>query len=179
MNRWIDKDVVHMYKAKLLSYKKDNFSICSNMYGLGGYYIKWKKSEIDRKVLFDITYRDDYFNVPSNTYLIISFPFYYEFCRKQEFEYLLYYSFLAIVLSCETLLWFVNMLNTKDILDRKAQHQLCYWKLLKKQRRQQLSLVKNSWPNNFENICQMSLIKLQHFNWRLVYLNLNHFRWYK
>ena len=93
--------------------KKDNFAICNNMYELGGYYIKWNKSEIDRQVLFAITYRDDYFNVPSNTYLIISFPFYFEFCRKQEFEYLLYYSFLAIVLSCETLLWFVTMLNTK------------------------------------------------------------------
>ena len=36
--------------------KNENFAICSNMDGLGGYYAKWNKSDGEGQMLYDITY---------------------------------------------------------------------------------------------------------------------------
>lgn len=138
--------------------KKDNFAIC-NMYGLGGYYSKWNKSEMERQVLFDITYTDDYFNVSSNKYLIISLSFYFEFYRKQEFE--------SVRCTIAFLLLYLVVKHSFDLLicqtlrhfRQKSTVSVMLLKTIKK-RRQQLSLLKNSWPNNFESICQMPRIKL-------------------
>ena len=47
---WIKKKYYSAIK------KNKNFAIHSNMDGLGGYYIKWNKSNRERKVLNDITY---------------------------------------------------------------------------------------------------------------------------
>ena len=33
------------------------FAICSNMGGFGGYYVKWNKSDGERQILYDITYK--------------------------------------------------------------------------------------------------------------------------
>ena len=38
------------------SHKKENLAICSNMYGLGGYYAKQNKSDRERQILYDFTY---------------------------------------------------------------------------------------------------------------------------
>ena len=40
----------------LLSHKKElNFSICSNIDGLGGHYAKWNESDRERQILYNIT----------------------------------------------------------------------------------------------------------------------------
>ena len=143
--------------------KKDNFAICNNMYGLGGYYCKWNKSEIERQVLFDITYTD-YFSVSSNKYLIISLAYYFEFYRKQEFE--------SVCCTIASLLLYLVVKNSFDLLicqtlrhfRQKSTAPVMLLKTIKKQRRLQWSLLKNSWPNNFESICQIPLIKLKHFH---------------
>ena len=45
------------YNGILLSYKKEwNFVICSNMDGLGEYYLKWNKSDKERQILYHITH---------------------------------------------------------------------------------------------------------------------------
>ena len=51
-DEWI-KYMLYIYRhtrcGNLLSHKREwNFSICSNMNGLGGYYDNWNKSEKDR-----------------------------------------------------------------------------------------------------------------------------------
>ena len=58
INRWMDKDdVVYIYNGILLIHDKDwNFAICNNMDRLGGYYVKWNKSNRVRQILYDITY---------------------------------------------------------------------------------------------------------------------------
>ena len=57
INRWMDKDVVHIYNEILLSHKKEqNNAICSNMDGPRGYRTKWSKSERERQIPYDITY---------------------------------------------------------------------------------------------------------------------------
>ena len=57
INRWMDKDVVHIYNEILLSYKKEwNNTICSNTEGSRDYHIKWSKSYKGRQISSDITY---------------------------------------------------------------------------------------------------------------------------
>ena len=58
INSWMDKeDVVYIYNRILLSHKKEwNFATCNNMDGSGVYYAKWKKSDRERQILYDITY---------------------------------------------------------------------------------------------------------------------------
>ena len=48
--------MVYIYNGILLSHKKWKFSICSNMDGLGGHYVKWYKWDRERQILGDITY---------------------------------------------------------------------------------------------------------------------------
>ena len=49
--------MVYMHSGILLSHNKElNFAICNNMDGLGGYYAKWNKSDIETQILYDITY---------------------------------------------------------------------------------------------------------------------------
>ena len=54
------EDVVHiyiyMYTGMLLSHKKWNNAICSNMDGPRDYHIKWSKSERERQISYNITY---------------------------------------------------------------------------------------------------------------------------
>ena len=40
LNRWMDKDVVYIHNAVLLSHIKNEISICYNMDGPRGYYAK-------------------------------------------------------------------------------------------------------------------------------------------
>ena len=58
INRWMDKeDVVHIYDRILLShYKEWNNAICSNMDGHGDYHTKWRKSDRERQISYDIAY---------------------------------------------------------------------------------------------------------------------------
>ena len=57
IDRWVDKDVVHMCSGILLSYKKEcNNAISSNMDGPRDYYTKWSKSERESQISYDITY---------------------------------------------------------------------------------------------------------------------------
>ena len=52
INRWMDKDVVHIYNGILLGHEKEqNFAICNNMDGFGGHYAKWNKSHRERQIL--------------------------------------------------------------------------------------------------------------------------------
>ena len=52
INRWMDKDVVHIYNGILLRHEKEqNFAICNNMDGFGGHYAKWSKSHRERQIL--------------------------------------------------------------------------------------------------------------------------------
>ena len=48
MNRWVDKEDVHIYNGILLSHKKENVAICSNMNGPRAYHTKQSKSERDK-----------------------------------------------------------------------------------------------------------------------------------
>ena len=52
MNRWMDKDVVHIYNGILFSHKKEwNNAICSNMDGPRDYYTKWSQTEKDKYMI--------------------------------------------------------------------------------------------------------------------------------
>ena len=56
-DRWMDKDVVHIYNGILLGHKKEqNNAICSNMDGPRDYYTKWSKSDRERQISYDIAY---------------------------------------------------------------------------------------------------------------------------
>ena len=49
--------MVHTYNGILLSHKKEwNNAICSNMDGTRDYHTKWRKSERERQIPYDITY---------------------------------------------------------------------------------------------------------------------------
>ena len=51
----MDKDVLHIYNAILLSHKKEwNNAICNNMDGPGDYYTKWRKSDSERQISYNI-----------------------------------------------------------------------------------------------------------------------------
>ena len=68
MNRQMDKEAVvyiyiyiyiyiytHTHNGKLIRHKKEqNFAICSNMDGLGGYYANWNKSEKDKYCMISL-----------------------------------------------------------------------------------------------------------------------------
>ena len=58
IHRQMDKeDVVHIYSGILLSYEKEqNNAICSNMDGPRDYHTKWRKSDRERQISYDITY---------------------------------------------------------------------------------------------------------------------------
>ena len=57
VNRWVDKDVVHMYNGILLNHKKGwNNTICSNMDGPRECHTEWSKSDREGKILYDIPY---------------------------------------------------------------------------------------------------------------------------
>ena len=57
IDRWMDKDVVHIYNGILLSHKKEwNNAIDRNMAGPRDYHTKWSKSERERQIPCDITY---------------------------------------------------------------------------------------------------------------------------
>ena len=57
INRWMDKEVVHIYSGILLGHKKEwNNAICSNMDATRDYHTKWSKPERERQIPYDITY---------------------------------------------------------------------------------------------------------------------------
>ena len=47
---------IHIHKGMLVSHKKINNAICSNMDGLRDHHTEWSKSEGERQVSCDITY---------------------------------------------------------------------------------------------------------------------------
>ena len=57
---WIKKLLciyIYIYNEVLFSHKKNkNFAICNNIDGLGRHYAKWRKSDRERQILYDITY---------------------------------------------------------------------------------------------------------------------------
>ena len=59
IDRWMDKeDVVYIYNGILLRHKKEwNNAICSNLDGPRDYHTKWSKSERERLMPYDITYK--------------------------------------------------------------------------------------------------------------------------
>ena len=57
IDRWMDKDVVHIHNGILLSHKKEwNNAICSNMDRPRDYHTKWGKPDRERQIPYDITY---------------------------------------------------------------------------------------------------------------------------
>ena len=48
------EDMVPIYSGILLSHKKKNNAICSNMDATQDHYTKWSK--LERQILYDITY---------------------------------------------------------------------------------------------------------------------------
>ena len=58
MDRWMgEEDVASTYKGILLSHKKEwNNAICNNMDGPRDYHKKWKKSDRERQMSYDIIY---------------------------------------------------------------------------------------------------------------------------
>ena len=53
------EDVVYMYSGILLSHKEEwNNAICSNVDGPRDYHTKWNKSDGERQISYDITYRE-------------------------------------------------------------------------------------------------------------------------
>ena len=59
IDRWMDKeDVAHIYHGILLSHKKEwNIANCSNMDGPRDYHTNWSKSERERQIPCDKTYK--------------------------------------------------------------------------------------------------------------------------
>ena len=57
-DRWMNKeDVVHIYNGILLSHLKKWNVIWSKMDGPGDYHTKWSKSDRERQISYDTTYR--------------------------------------------------------------------------------------------------------------------------
>ena len=57
IQRWMDKDVVHIYNGVLLSHEKEqNNAIFRNMDAAGDLHNKWSKSKREWKMPYDITY---------------------------------------------------------------------------------------------------------------------------
>ena len=60
--------MAHVHNGILLSHKKQNNAILSNMDGTRGSYTRWSKSEKERQIPYDITYMGNLkygTNVPS------------------------------------------------------------------------------------------------------------------
>ena len=56
IDRWMDKDVVHIYSGILLSHEnKWNNAICSNMDGSGDYHTKWSQTGKDKYHMISLT----------------------------------------------------------------------------------------------------------------------------
>ena len=54
IDRWMDKEVVHIYNGILLSHKTEwNNAICSNMDGPRDYHTEWSESE-KGQIAYDI-----------------------------------------------------------------------------------------------------------------------------
>ena len=70
IDRWMDKeDVVHIYNGILLSHiKEQNNAICSNMDATRDYHTKWRTSERERQIPYDIT---DMWNLKYDTNKLI------------------------------------------------------------------------------------------------------------
>ena len=47
---------IYIHNGIILSHKKWNNAICSNMDGLRDYYTKWSRSEREKQIPYDITY---------------------------------------------------------------------------------------------------------------------------
>ena len=57
IDRWMDKDVVHIYNGILLSHKKErNWVICRDMDGPRDCHTEWSKSERGKQILYINTY---------------------------------------------------------------------------------------------------------------------------
>ena len=57
IDRWMDKgDVVQRHNWILLSGKKEQSTICSNVDEPGAYLAKWSKSEMEGQISYEITY---------------------------------------------------------------------------------------------------------------------------
>lgn len=58
LDRWMDKDsVTHTKNGMLFSHKnKRKTAICDNMDEAWGHYLKLKKSDRERRILYDLTY---------------------------------------------------------------------------------------------------------------------------
>ena len=53
----VAKSWTYIYGEILLGHKKEeNIVICNKMDGPWGHYAKWNKSDIERQVLYDLTY---------------------------------------------------------------------------------------------------------------------------
>ena len=49
--------MICIYNGILFTHKKEwNLAICKNMNGPREYYVKWNKSDIERQILYIITY---------------------------------------------------------------------------------------------------------------------------
>ena len=53
------EDVIHLYNGILFSHKQEwHIAICSNMDGPRDYLAKWRKSDREKQISYDITYVD-------------------------------------------------------------------------------------------------------------------------
>ena len=58
IDRWMDKkDVIYIHSEILAIKKEGNIAICNNMNGHRDYHTKWIKSDRERQMLCDITYK--------------------------------------------------------------------------------------------------------------------------
>ena len=55
-DEWIKEDVAHIYNGILLSHKKQNNAICSNMDGPRDYHTERSKSDRERQISYDIAH---------------------------------------------------------------------------------------------------------------------------
>ena len=52
------EDVMYIHNGILLSHKKEwNLAVCDQLDGPRGYYAKWNKSDRERQIPYDLTYR--------------------------------------------------------------------------------------------------------------------------
>ena len=55
IDRWMDKDVVHLYNGILKLWEWNN-TICSNIDRPRDYHTKWSKLDREKQIPYDITY---------------------------------------------------------------------------------------------------------------------------
>ena len=52
------EDVMYIHNGILLGHKKEwNLAVCDQLDGPRGYYAKWNKSDRERQIPYDLTYR--------------------------------------------------------------------------------------------------------------------------